>query len=64
MRYIDDYLIAFNGSKKIAKMIKKKSENFLKLQLHFEIKQKKMAHSKNNKVTFLGFNIKASKLKK
>ena len=58
VRYADDYLIAFKGPKNIARMIKERSENFLKSNLHFEIKKGKLIHGRDNKATFLGFDIK------
>lgn len=58
VRYSDYYLIGIKGIKKIAKMIKERSENFLKLILGLKIRERTLIHTKNNKVTFLGFDIK------
>lgn len=58
VRYADDYLIVFKGPKKTAKIIKERSENFLKSNLHFKIKEGKLVNGRDNKATFLGFDIK------
>jgi hypothetical protein len=58
VRYSDYYLIGIKSIKKIAKMIKERSENFLKLTLNLKIRERTLIHTKNNKVTFLGLDIK------
>jgi retron-type reverse transcriptase len=58
VRYADNYLIAIKGPKKLAKEVKKKTENFLKSSLHFELKGGDLIHGKDNKASFLGFDIK------
>lgn len=58
LRYADDYLIAIKGTKQLAKQIKKKTEDFLKSNLHFDLKSKELIHGKDNKASFLGFDIK------
>jgi retron-type reverse transcriptase len=58
VRYADDYLIAVKGPKWLAQEIQKRTQNFLKSNLHFRLKEKNLIHAKNNKVEFLGFDIK------
>jgi len=58
LRYADDYLIAVNGPKWLAKKIKKRIENFLKFNLFFQLKYSELKHCRDNKVRFLGFDIK------
>ena len=57
VRYADDYLIAVKGPKWLAKDIQKRTQNFLKSNLHFQLKEKNLIHAKDNKVEFLGFDI-------
>lgn len=63
VRYADDYLIAVKGPKWLAKEIQKKTQTFLKSNLHFKLKERDLVHSKDNKVQFLGFDIKIPKRK-
>lgn len=63
VRYADDYLIAVKGPKWLAKEVQKKTQDFLKSNLHFTLKEGDLLHSKNNKVRFLGFDIKVPKRK-
>ena len=63
VRYADDYLIAVKGPKWLAKEVQKETQNFLKSNLHFTLKEGDLLHSKNNKVRFLGFDIKVPKRK-
>ena len=58
VRYADDYLIAVKGPKWLAKDIQKRTQVFLKSNLHFELKEGNLIHAKDNKVQFLGFDIK------
>lgn len=58
IRYADDYLIAVKGPKWLAKDIQKRTQLFLKSNLHFKLKEGNLIHAKNNKVQFLGFDIK------
>ena len=58
VRYADGYLLVINGSKWLAKEIQKSTQLFLKSNLHFKLKEGNLIHAKNNKVQFLGFNIK------
>lgn len=58
VRYADDYLIAIKGPKWIAKKVQEKTKSFLQSNLHFRLKDGELIHSVNNKVNFLGFDIK------
>ena len=58
VRYADDYLIAVKGPKWLAKDIQKKTQNFLKSNLHFKLSEGDLIHCRDNKVQFLGFDIK------
>jgi len=58
VRYADDYLIAVKGPKWLAKEIQKRTQLFLKSNLHFKLKKGNLIHAKDNKVQFLGFDIK------
>lgn len=58
VRYADDYLIAVKGPKWLAKDIQKRTQLFLKSNLHFKLKESNLIHANNNKVQFLGFDIK------
>lgn len=61
VRYADDYLIAVTGPKWLAKDVQKRTRNFLKSDLHFNLKEGNLIHAKDNKVEFLGFDIKVLK---
>jgi len=63
VRYADDYLIAVKGPKWLAKDIQKKTQNFLKSDLHFSLKGGDLIHGAHNSVRFLGFDIKIPKRK-
>ena len=63
VRYADDYLIAVKGPKWLAKEVQKKTQDFLKSNLNFTLKKGDLLHSRNNKVRFLGFDIKVPKRK-
>lgn len=58
VRYADDYLIAVKGPKLLARDIQKRTQDFLKSNLHFKLKEGNLIHAKDNKVKFLGFDIK------
>ena len=58
VRYADDYLIAVKGPKWLAKDIQKRTQLFLKSNLHFKLKEGDLIHAKDNKIQFLGFDIK------
>ena len=57
VRYADDYLIAIKGPKWLAKDIQRRTQDFLKSNLHFELEEGNLIHAKDNKVEFLGFEI-------
>lgn len=61
VRYADDYLIAIKGPKWLAKDIMKKTQDFLKSNLHFSLKGVDLVHGAHNSVRFLGFDIKIPK---
>jgi retron-type reverse transcriptase len=58
VRYADDYMISIKGPKWLAREIKKRTENFLKSNLHFQLKEGDLIHCGDNSVRFLGFDIK------
>ena len=58
VRYADDYLIAVKGPKWLARDVQKRTQDFLKSNLHFQLKEGSLIHAKDNKVEFLGFDIK------
>lgn len=58
VRYADDYLIAVKGPKRLARDIQKRTQDFLKSNLHFKLKEGNLVHAKDNKIEFLGFDIK------
>ena len=61
VRYADDYLIAIKGPKWLAKDVMKKTQDFLKSNLHFSLKGGDLVHGAHNSVRFLGFDIKIPK---
>lgn len=61
VRYADDYLIAVKGPKWLAIDILKKTQDFLKSNLHFSLKGGDLVHGAHNSVRFLGFDIKIPK---
>jgi hypothetical protein len=61
VRYADDYLIAIKGPKWFAKDVMKKTQDFLKSNLHFSLIGGNLVHSAYNSVRFLGFDIKIPK---
>ena len=61
VRYADDYLIAIKGPKWVAQDVMKKTQNFLKSNLHFSLKGGDLFHGSYNSVRFLGFDIKIPK---
>ena len=58
VRYADDYIIAVKGPKSVAMDVKKRTQNFLKSNLHFQLSEGDLIHCRDNKVQFLGFDIK------
>ena len=61
VRYADEYLIAVKGPKGLARDILKKTQDFLKSNLHFSLKGGDLVHGAHNSVRFLGFDIKIPK---
>jgi retron-type reverse transcriptase len=57
IRYVDDILIGIRGPKEIAEQIKKEFQNWLKSNLHLDLKEKKtrITYAVGNKIKFLGF---------
>lgn len=65
VRYVNDYIIAVKGPKSLAIKIQKKTENFLKSNLHLNLKEeKRLFHGRKNSFQFLGFDIKNLKKNK
>jgi hypothetical protein len=58
VRYADDYLIGVKGPKWLARDVQKRTQDFLKSNLHFQLKEGELIHSVDNKIRFLGFDIK------
>lgn len=58
VRHFDHFLIGIRSSNKIVQIIKKKSFDFLKLDLHLKVQKEELVCGKNNKINFLGFDIK------
>ena len=58
VRYADDYLIAVKGPKWLAKNIQERTQLFLKSNLYLKLKEGELLHAKDNKIQFLGFDIK------
>ena len=61
VRYADDYLIAIKGPKSLAKEIQTRTQNFLKSNLQFTLKEGDLIHGVHNVTRFLGFDIKTPK---
>lgn len=61
VRYAENFLIAVKGPKWLATDIQKKTQKFLKLNLHLLLKGGDLTHAAHNSVHFLGFNIKITK---
>ena len=64
VRSANNYIIAIKGSKLLAKDIQKQSQNFLKFNLDFELKEKNFIYTKDNKIELLKFDIKILKEKR
>ena len=64
VRYADDFILGFTGSKAEAKDIKKQIGNFLKIKLHLELSQEKtlITHATEESAKFLGYEIKAQRV--
>ena len=61
VRYADDFLIGFTGSKADAEEIKAAMHNFLENELHLELSQEKtlITNASSQAAKFLGYEIKA-----
>ena len=59
IRYADDFLIGVRGPKFLAEKIKNEVANWLKSNLHLNLKKEKtnLTYSVGNKINFLGFNL-------
>ena len=64
VRYADDFLIGFTGSKSDAEQIKAAMYGFLKGELHLELSQEKtlITNASNQAAKFLGYEIKAQRV--
>lgn len=64
VRYADDFILGFTGSKAEAKDIKKQIVDFLKIKLHLELSQEKtlITHATEESAKFLGYEIKAQRV--
>ena len=64
VRYADDFILGFTGSKAEAKDIKKQIGDFLKIKLHLELSQEKtlITHATEESAKFLGYEIKAQRV--
>lgn len=63
VRYADDFLIGFTGSKADAEEIKAAMHNFLENELHLELSQEKtlITNASSQAAKFLGYKIKAQR---
>lgn len=63
VRYADDFLIGFTGSKADAEEIKAAMHNFLENELHLELSQEKtlITNASSQAAKFLGYEIKAQR---
>lgn len=59
IRFVNDLLIGVRGSKKIAKKIETESNNWLDMNLHLKLNEKKtlLTYGIGNKIKFLGFYL-------
>jgi retron-type reverse transcriptase len=55
IRYADDLLIGIKGPKSLALALSTDITNFIKSSLHLEVPSAHIAHTKSDKVSFLGF---------
>lgn len=64
VRYADDFLIGFTGSKADAEEIKAAMHNFLENELHLELSQEKtlITNASSQAAKFLGYEIKAQRV--
>ncbi|HEN7064645.1 TPA: reverse transcriptase [Streptococcus agalactiae] len=64
VRYADDFILGFTGSKAEAKAIKKQIGDFLNTKLSLELSQEKtlITHATKESAKFLGYEIKAQRV--
>ncbi|MGQ7345518.1 reverse transcriptase domain-containing protein [Streptococcus suis] len=64
VRYADDFILGFTGSKAEAKAIKKQIGDFLNTKLYLELSQEKtlITHATGESAKFLGYEIKAQRV--
>ncbi|MDW8648725.1 reverse transcriptase domain-containing protein [Streptococcus suis] len=64
VRYADDFILGFTGSKAEAKAIKKQIGDFLNAKLSLELSQEKtlITHATGESAKFLGYEIKAQRV--
>ncbi|HEL9629575.1 TPA: reverse transcriptase [Streptococcus suis] len=64
VRYADDFILGFTGSKAEAKAIKKQIGDFLNTKLSLELSQEKtlITHATGESAKFLGYKIKAQRV--
>jgi retron-type reverse transcriptase len=58
VRYADDFLIGIRGPKTLAKRVMTKAQNLLREDLHLDVDNTNVTDARNQKVNFLGFEIK------
>jgi len=63
VRYVDDFLIGVVGSREFALQIRKDLNNFIKSNLHLEVKKNSLVHRNDKPVKFLGHLIGLSEYK-
>lgn len=64
VRYADDFLVGIGGPRELATEVGQKIDNFVKSNLHLEVKQKDIVSRNKGPVTFLGFLVYLSKFHK
>lgn len=57
IRYADNYIVGIGGSRADAQEVQKQINDFIKGNLHLEVKKDKLTHLTSDKVEFLGFVI-------
>jgi hypothetical protein len=63
VRYTDAFLVAVKSSKWLAKNVQEQIRDFFKFNLNFQLKEKNLLNAKDNKVEFLGFDVKVFRRK-
>jgi len=64
VRYADDFLLGIVGSRSFAVQLQKDINNFIKGNLHLDIKKDLIVHRNKGAVEFLGHDIKLQQFKK